>query len=83
MQFSSGIRQGELTSVACILCSLNESLSIITRSHRRSFPLLILWFEENWTMIEHVLPLVALCDESEVPINFLRERQETGYHRRQ
>jgi hypothetical protein len=76
-QFSSGIRQHELTSIALLLCSMNESLPLLSRSERRSFPLLIRWFETNWSGVEPFLPAFSLRDENGEVINFERERKET------
>jgi hypothetical protein len=76
-QFSSGVRQRELTSIACILCSLIETLPLLTRSEKRSYPLLIRWFERYWSEIEPFLPLIQLCDANKEVINFERERKET------
>jgi hypothetical protein len=79
-QFSSGVRQRELSSVATVLCSLIETFPLPTRSEKRSFPLLIRWFEQNWTEIAPFLPLINLCTESFEVINFARERLEIQPH---
>jgi hypothetical protein len=76
-QFSSGVRHRELLSVASVLCSLVEPLPLPSRTERRSFPLLIRWFRDNWAAIRPVFPLIHLCDDSRSVINFQRERRET------
>jgi hypothetical protein len=77
LQFSSGVRHRELETVALILCSLNNQLPVPTRSERRSFALMIRWFETYWAKLEPILPLVALRDEFDEVINLKREQQET------
>jgi hypothetical protein len=76
-QFSSGVRQKELVSIATVLCSLVETIPLLTRSEKRSYPLLVRWFEQNWAEIEPFFALIHLHDEEMEPINFERERHET------
>jgi hypothetical protein len=76
-QFSSGVRQRELLSVANVLCTIIETLPLPTRSEKRSYPLLLRWFEVHWALIEPWLPLFSLRDEHGKIINFERERMET------
>jgi hypothetical protein len=75
-QFSSGVRQRELRSVADVLSTV-ICVPDLTRSERRSFPLLVRWFERHWPQIGPALQLIALCDADGEPINFAREKRET------
>jgi hypothetical protein len=79
-QFSSGVRQPELQSIAHILCGLTGALSPPSRSEKRSFPLMIRWFDVNWATIGPWMTLIDLRDEHANVINFKRERAETMRH---
>jgi hypothetical protein len=74
-KFSTGIRHRELCSVA-ILISQFFGVSKIPRDARRSFPVLIKWFEDHWATIEPIWSCVSLLDESEVVIDRARELRE-------
>jgi hypothetical protein len=65
-----------MNSIALVLCSLIEKLTVPTRSEKRSFPLLIRWFELNWARIEPFLPLVQLRDANFEAINFTRQKAD-------
>jgi hypothetical protein len=56
---------------------LATSSPLPMRSEKRSFPLMIRWFEQQWSHIEAFLPLVQLLDVNLEEINFARERAET------
>jgi hypothetical protein len=73
--FSSGIRHRELRSIAFILSKI-FNIPPITRDAHRSYPVLIKWFQENWTAIEPVLPLISLRDEYDQQINSDRENYD-------
>jgi hypothetical protein len=64
-------------SVAAVLCSLVETLPVLTRSEKRSYPLLVRWFEQNWGEIEPFFALIHLRDERMDVVDFERERHET------
>jgi hypothetical protein len=74
-QFSTGVRHKELCSVALIL-SHCFGIQSIPRDARRSYPVLIKWFQDNWNEIRPVLPLIALRDDDNRVINFERESFE-------
>jgi hypothetical protein len=76
-KFSTGIGHRELCSVA-ILISQFFGVSKIPRDARRSFPVLIKWFDDHWAMIEPIWSCVSLLDESEVVIDYARELRETA-----
>jgi hypothetical protein len=69
-----------MNSIALVLCSLIENLPLPTRSEKRSFPLLIHWFELNWAQIEPFLPYVQLRDANLEEINLARQRAESVPH---
>jgi hypothetical protein len=73
-QFSSGVRQPELRSIANILSGFIEALQPPSRSEKRSFPLMIRWFDVNWATIGPWIPLVHLRDSQMDIVNFTRER---------
>jgi hypothetical protein len=76
-QFSSGVRQRELVSVDHVLCSLAPTLPLLTRSERRSYPLLLRWFEQNWSQIAPYFSGIHLRDSDGEIIIFERERETT------
>jgi hypothetical protein len=76
MRFSSGVRHRELLSIAMILCNFIDSLEMPGRNEKRSFPLLIRWFSDNWSQIGPLLSAIDLRDERDSLINFDREYQE-------
>jgi hypothetical protein len=75
-KFSTGIRHRELCSVA-ILISQFFGVSKIPRDARRSFPVLVKWFEDHWETIEPIWSCVSLLDKSRVVIDQARELRET------
>lgn len=74
--FSSGVRLHELNSIATILSSLLSSVKEPSRDTKRSFPLLIQWFHDNWDLIYPVLPCIQLRDENDQVIDGKREIYE-------
>ncbi|OHT10195.1 hypothetical protein TRFO_20568 [Tritrichomonas foetus] len=70
--FSSGIRHTELISIATVLISI-YNLPKVSRPHRRSFPLLVKWFDDNWEKIQPIISKISLLDKERVPINSQRE----------
>jgi hypothetical protein len=66
-----------MKNIAFALCNLIKILPLPTRSERRSFPLLIRWFELNRSHIEPSLPLVQLRDANFEEINFARQKEES------
>jgi hypothetical protein len=73
--FSSGVGLYELRSVAMVL-SYFTGLSI-PRAAKRTLPVLVKWFSDNWATIEPILPCVHLVDKGGRVINFCRELRET------
>jgi hypothetical protein len=65
-----------MNSIVLVLCSLIDTLPLPTRSEKRSFPLLIRWFELNWAQIEPFLLLVQLRDATLEEINFPRQKAD-------
>jgi hypothetical protein len=78
-QFISGIRHRELVSVVTVLCGLFDSLPQLTRSEKRSYPLLVRWFDGNWSAIAPLLPFIHLRDFDDAPIDFERERVDQHF----
>jgi hypothetical protein len=77
-KFSVGIRHRELCSVAYLVghcCGINR----IPRDARRSFPVLIKWFQDNWDRIQTVWETLGLLDVDGEPINYERQLRETGH----
>lgn len=72
LKFSTGIRHPELLSIAYILEKIGH-LPKITRTCRRSYVVLIKWFNENWTEIEPLLNRIQLLDENEMVISGSRQ----------
>jgi hypothetical protein len=48
------------------------------RAAKRTLPVLVKWFSDNWATIEPILPCVQLLDEAGRVINFARELGETS-----
>ncbi|EAY03490.1 hypothetical protein TVAG_450630 [Trichomonas vaginalis G3] len=71
-QFSSGVRHPELLSIASIL-SRTLDLPEVTRSGKRSFKVLIKWFDDNWDKISSIIRNITLLDANECPISGQRE----------
>jgi hypothetical protein len=71
--FSSGVRHRELISIAQLI-SHHFVMPRISRDAKRSYPVLIKWFQDNWVEVEPIMPLIALRDETEEIINHRRER---------
>jgi hypothetical protein len=74
-KFSSGVRLGELRSVALVLASLAH-VSAPGRDTNRQYSLLMRWYDRNWTQIAPFLPLVQLRDADGRPIDAHRELAE-------
>lgn len=72
-RFSSGVRLHELNSIATILSSILSGVKEPSRDEKRSFPLLIEWFHNNWELISPVLPCIQLRDENNQIIDGRRE----------
>ena len=66
--YSTGVRHNELLGIAQILQEIVE-LPPINRACKRSFVVLLKWYENNWKIIEHYLPYITLCDDNYIPIN--------------
>jgi hypothetical protein len=76
-KFSTGIRHRELCSVAHLVgrcCGIDG----VPRDARRSFPVLIKWFQDNWDRIQSVWETLGLLDGDGQPINYERQLRETG-----
>ena len=71
-QFSKGITHKELNSIAEILKQIVQ-LPPLTRHEKRSYPLLIRWFEKNWNTIRPIIPYITLLDSNFIPINHATE----------
>lgn len=74
--FSSGVRLHELNSIATILSSLLSGVKEPNRDTKRSLPLLIQWFHDNWDQISPILPCIQLRDENNQVIDGKREIYE-------
>lgn len=73
-QFSSGITQSELRSIAQIVCyKTNLKLD---RDSFRDRRVLIKWFNDNWMAIKDIVSQIHLLDEQENVINLAREVHE-------
>lgn len=79
VRFSSGIRHHELFSVAIIIQQIIKSTSL-SRNEKRSFPLLIRWFERNWNSIESVLSSIRLLDVNFHSIDAASEKQTKQFY---
>jgi hypothetical protein len=76
-KFSTGIRHRELCSTA-LLISHFFGAPKISRDARRSFPVLIKWFENHWATIEPIWSCLNLLDESKVVIDRARALREAA-----
>jgi hypothetical protein len=79
-QFSSGVRHKELSSVALVISHCFH-VPAITRDARRSYPVLIKWFNDHWGKIQPIMPLIALHDEDDEIIDHKREAEAKSPHR--
>jgi hypothetical protein len=70
--FSTGVRHKELVSVANVLSDCFE-VKKLSRSARRSYPVLIKWFHDNREEIVPLLDFVSLLDKYERVIDYDRE----------
>jgi hypothetical protein len=77
MKFSSGIRLHELRSVAAIVSQMTQ-IEPPERRAKRSYPLLVKWFKDNWGCVAMVLPLIQLRDAKDRVIDGRREMCERG-----
>jgi hypothetical protein len=75
--FSTGVRLGELKSVALILASLAD-VSAPGRDTNRQYSLLMQWYDRHWARIAPFLPMVQLRDADDRPIDAHREMIERG-----
>jgi hypothetical protein len=75
--FSSGVTHAELISIAELLCQFT-SVSL-HRCERRSTPLLIKWYHDNWATIFPHLSVMNLRDEHSCPITGYRELCESAF----
>lgn len=71
--FSSGVRLHELNSIATIVSSLLSGVKEPNRDTKRSFPLLIQWFHDNWEQVYPMLSCIQLRDENNQVIDGRRE----------
>ena len=74
-QFSTGIRHRELVSIASVLTQM-YGLPEINRDARRSFVVLIKWFDDRWSEIDTYVKHMCLLDENMTKIDHKREIQE-------
>ena len=72
--FSTGVTHNELLSIAKIIC-LQTNLKI-DRLATRDQRVLIKWFDENWSSICMIIPLIHILDENKIPITLNREIDE-------
>lgn len=79
-RYSSGVRLPELCSLAKILSSILFGIIEPSREERRSFPLLIEWYHNYWSLIEPVLPYIQFRDENNQVIDGRRELIEKCLH---
>jgi hypothetical protein len=71
-KFGPGIRHRELYSIASVIaCEFN--ITGLSRDSQRSIAVLLQWFEQQWSAIEPILPLITQCDENREPIDHTRE----------
>jgi hypothetical protein len=72
IRYGSGVTIKELDSISRVLSTL---VRIAPPSYhiRRSFRLLINWYESNWASIEPILPMIQLRDEHNDIIDGNRE----------
>jgi hypothetical protein len=74
-RFSSGLRLGELRSLAVILSSL-AGIMPPGRGTQRQYIQLVRYIRKYWARIAPVLPLVQLKDENNILIDGRREMVE-------
>jgi hypothetical protein len=77
--YSSGIRHKELCSIAWVLVN-DFALPDISRDARRSFPVLIKWYQDNWADISSHLSKIQLLDSDCRAINGHRELKDMFCH---
>jgi hypothetical protein len=70
--FSSGIRHKELISIAFLITEWFH-VPKIPRDARRSYPMLVKWFQDNWATIQPILPLINIRDDENCVIDSSRE----------
>jgi hypothetical protein len=70
--FSSGIRHRELISIAFLITEWFH-VPKIPRDARRSYPMLVKWFQDHWTTIQPMLPLISIRDDENCLIDSSRE----------
>jgi hypothetical protein len=79
MKFSTGVRLAELTSVAT-LAAVVARIKVPSRDTKRSFPLMVAWFRDNWAEVLPYLPLMQLRDTDDRPIDMAREIDDRQPH---
>jgi hypothetical protein len=73
--FSSGITLNELRSVAIVVEYITAL--VVPRAAKRTFPVLVKWFSDNWAFIEPILLIIHLIDDGGQVINFSWELSDT------
>jgi hypothetical protein len=66
-RFGNGITHRELFSIASIISS-QFNISGLSRDARRSFVVLLKWFDDKWSWIDPILPLITQLDENQQPV---------------
>jgi hypothetical protein len=75
--FGSGVRHKEWSSFAMVIAH-HLNIPMPSRATRRSFPVLLLWFEENWEVVKPHISMFRFLDEDENPIDNDREARDNG-----
>jgi hypothetical protein len=64
-QFGANLRHTDLRSIALVLIK-TMGIPTISRNERRSFPILVKWFDRHWTLVSSVIGQIELHnDDSE------------------
>ena len=72
-RFGTSVTHAELCSIALVISSVDNRISPPDRNERRSFPLLLKWFDDRLGEILSLLNSVSLLDEDGIPITLERE----------
>jgi hypothetical protein len=75
VQFGSESFFPELQSSATIIGSFTGL--VIPRLTKRTLPLLVKWFSDNWAIVSTFLPYISLTDDKGVSISLARELSDT------
>jgi hypothetical protein len=78
--FGSGVRHKEWLSFAIIIAH-HLAIPMPSRATRRSFPVLLMWFQENWAAIEPHISMFRFLDDEEKSIDNDREGHDIGIPR--